>query len=94
MSELAGAWPRALEPGVCDPWCKHGFQSVCAGVAEPCLSIHQNEKYAYEYTAKGHLIGVITNGTAVLGLGNIGALAGRPPRVYVGITVMDLGFRV
>lgn len=41
------------------------------------MSIQQNEKYAYEYTAKGHLIGVITNGTAVLGLGNIGALAGE-----------------
>jgi malic enzyme len=50
---------------------------IFAGVAEPCLSIQQNGKYAYEYTAKGHLIGVITNGTAVLGLGNIGALAGR-----------------
>lgn len=48
-----------------------------AGVAEPCLSIQQNEKYAYEYTAKGHLVGVITNGTAVLGLGNIGPLAGQ-----------------
>ncbi|KAF6255167.1 hypothetical protein COO60DRAFT_246764 [Scenedesmus sp. NREL 46B-D3] len=48
------------------------------GVAEPCLSIQQNERFAYEYTAKGHLVGVITNGTAVLGLGNIGALAGKP----------------
>ncbi|WIA37314.1 hypothetical protein OEZ86_014249 [Tetradesmus obliquus] len=48
------------------------------GVAEPCLSIQQNEKFAYEYTAKGHLVGVITNGTAVLGLGNIGALAAKP----------------
>lgn len=47
------------------------------GVAEPCLIIQQNERYAYEYTAKGHLIGVITNGTAVLGLGNIGPLAGE-----------------
>jgi hypothetical protein len=50
------------------------------GVAEPCLSIQQNEKYAYEYTAKGHLVGVITNGTAVLGLGNIGPLAGEATR--------------
>lgn len=55
-----------------------------AGVAEPCLSILQNEKYAYEYTAKGHLVGVITNGTAVLGLGNIGPLAGglRTPPIF------------
>jgi hypothetical protein len=39
------------------------------GVAEPCVAIQQNERWAYEYTAKGHLVGVITNGTAVLGLG-------------------------
>lgn len=48
------------------------------GVAEPCLAIQANEQLAYEYTAKGHLVGVITNGTAVLGLGSIGALAGKP----------------
>eukprot|EP00193_Tetraselmis_chui_P011665 CAMPEP_0177786974 /NCGR_PEP_ID=MMETSP0491_2-20121128/21218_1 /TAXON_ID=63592 /ORGANISM="Tetraselmis chuii, Strain PLY429" /LENGTH=905 /DNA_ID=CAMNT_0019308239 /DNA_START=168 /DNA_END=2886 /DNA_ORIENTATION=- len=48
------------------------------GVAEPCLSIHKDPKWAYEYTAKGHLVGVVTNGTAVLGLGNIGPLAAKP----------------
>mmetsp|Transcript_30069 Transcript_30069/g.84867 ORF Transcript_30069/g.84867 Transcript_30069/m.84867 type:complete len:914 (-) Transcript_30069:527-3268(-) len=48
------------------------------GVAEPCLSIAKNPKWAYEYTAKGHLVGVVTNGTAVLGLGNIGPLAAKP----------------
>jgi len=48
------------------------------GVSEPCLAIKSDPARAYEYTAKGQLIGVITNGTAVLGLGNIGALAAKP----------------
>ena len=48
------------------------------GVAEPCNEIEQNADLAYEYTNKGNLVGVISNGTAVLGLGNIGPLAGKP----------------
>jgi malate dehydrogenase (oxaloacetate-decarboxylating)(NADP+) len=48
------------------------------GVAEPCLEIQANPEDAYRYTAKGNLVAVISNGTAVLGLGNIGALAGKP----------------
>ncbi len=48
------------------------------GVAEPCLAIEKDPELAYEYTAKGNLVAVISNGTAVLGLGNIGALAGKP----------------
>jgi malate dehydrogenase (oxaloacetate-decarboxylating)(NADP+) len=48
------------------------------GVAEPCLAIEQNADDAYRYTAKGNLVAVVSNGTAVLGLGNIGALAGKP----------------
>jgi malate dehydrogenase (oxaloacetate-decarboxylating)(NADP+) len=48
------------------------------GVAVPCLEINRDPAKAYEYTAKGNLVGVITNGTAVLGLGDIGALAGKP----------------
>jgi len=48
------------------------------GVAAPCLDIEKNPERAFEYTARGNLIAVITNGTAVLGLGNIGALAGKP----------------
>ncbi len=48
------------------------------GVAEPCLDIKDDPDKAYEYTAKGNLVAVVTNGTAVLGLGNIGALAGKP----------------
>ena len=48
------------------------------GVAEPCRDIHADPETAYAYTAKGNLVAVATNGSAVLGLGNIGALAGKP----------------
>ena len=48
------------------------------GVAVPCLEIEKNPQDAYRYTAKGNLVGVVSNGTAVLGLGDIGALAGKP----------------
>lgn len=48
------------------------------GVAEPCLAIAENPDLADEFTSRANLVGVITNGTAVLGLGNIGALAGKP----------------
>jgi malate dehydrogenase (oxaloacetate-decarboxylating)(NADP+) len=48
------------------------------GVAQPCLEIEKNPADAYKYTAKGNLVAVVSNGTAVLGLGDIGALAGKP----------------
>jgi len=48
------------------------------GVAVPCLAIEKQPSDAYKYTAKGNLVAVVTNGTAVLGLGNIGAIAGKP----------------
>ena len=48
------------------------------GVAEPCLEIRNSPDEAYRYTSKGNLVAVVTNGTAVLGLGNIGPLAGKP----------------
>jgi malate dehydrogenase (oxaloacetate-decarboxylating)(NADP+) len=48
------------------------------GVAQPCLEIEKNPQDAYRYTAKGNLVAVVSNGTAVLGLGDIGALAGKP----------------
>src|SRR6201993_5056915 len=48
------------------------------GVAQPCLEIEKNPLDAYKYTAKGNLVAVVSNGTAVLGLGDIGALAGKP----------------
>ena len=48
------------------------------GVAEPCLEIARDPNLGYEYTNRGNLVAVVSNGTAVLGLGNIGALAGKP----------------
>ena len=68
------------------------------GVAEPCLSIQENPLDAYKYTAKGNLVAVISNGTAVLGLGDIGALSGKPVmegkgllfKIYAGIDVFDI----
>ena len=48
------------------------------GVAEPCLHIHRDPTLAYDYTAKGNFVAVVSNGTAVLGLGNLGALASKP----------------
>ncbi|MEM7549018.1 MAG: NADP-dependent malic enzyme [Bacteroidota bacterium] len=68
------------------------------GVAEPCKEIHKNEEDAYKYTSKGNLVGVISNGTAVLGLGDIGALASKPVmegkgvlfKKFAGIDVFDI----
>ena len=68
------------------------------GVAEPCLEIEKNPLDAYEYTAKGNLVAVISNGTAVLGLGDIGTLAGKPVmegkgllfKIFAGIDVFDI----
>src|ERR1700757_4707524 len=48
------------------------------GVAEPCLQIHRDPATAYDYTTRGNMVAVISNGTAVLGLGNLGALASKP----------------
>ena len=48
------------------------------GVAYPCLEIKENPDFAYDYTAKGNMVAIISNGTAVLGLGNLGALASKP----------------
>jgi malate dehydrogenase (oxaloacetate-decarboxylating)(NADP+) len=68
------------------------------GVAEPCLEIAKRPEDAYVYTAKSNLVAVVTNGTAVLGLGNIGALAGKPVmegkgilfKTFADIDVFDL----
>ncbi len=68
------------------------------GVAEPCLEIEKDPNAAYEYTAKGNLVAVISNGTAVLGLGDIGAMAGKPVmegkgllfKIFAGIDVFDI----
>ena len=68
------------------------------GVAEPCLEIQKDQENAYKYTHKGNLVAVISNGTAVLGLGDIGALSGKPVmegkgllfKIYAGIDVFDI----
>ena len=61
------------------------------GVAEPCLDIHDNPDDAYLYTAKGNLVAVVSNGTAVLGLGDIGALAGKPVMEGKGVLFKRFG---
>ncbi len=68
------------------------------GVAEPVLAIHEDAANAYRYTNKGNLVGVITNGTAILGLGNLGALASKPVmegkavlfKKFAGLDVFDI----
>jgi malate dehydrogenase (oxaloacetate-decarboxylating)(NADP+) len=68
------------------------------GVAEPCLEIEKNPEDVYKYTAKGNLVAVISNGTAVLGLGDIGALASKPVmegkgllfKIFADIDVFDI----
>ena len=68
------------------------------GVAEPCLEIQKDQQDAYRYTNKGNLVAVISNGTAVLGLGDIGALSGKPVmegksllfKIYAGVDAFDI----
>jgi malate dehydrogenase (oxaloacetate-decarboxylating)(NADP+) len=68
------------------------------GVAEPCLAIKDNPADAYKYTAKGNLVAVMSNGTAVLGLGDIGALQGKPVmegkgllfKIFADVDVFDI----
>ena len=68
------------------------------GVADPCLAIQDNVEDAFKYTAKGNLVAVMSNGTAVLGLGDIGALAGKPVmegkgllfKIFADVDVFDI----
>ena len=68
------------------------------GVADPCLAIQDNQEDAYKYTAKGNLVAVMSNGTAVLGLGDIGALEGKPVmegkgllfKIFADVDVFDI----
>ena len=68
------------------------------GVAEPCLEIQKNPHDAYTYTNKGNLVAVVSNGTAVLGLGDIGAMSGKPVmegksllfKIYAGVDAFDI----
>jgi malate dehydrogenase (oxaloacetate-decarboxylating)(NADP+) len=82
------------------PYCTQTDLSMAytPGVAYPCLEIEKNPEDAYKYTAKGNLVAVISNGTAVLGLGDIGTLAGKPVmegkgllfKVFADIDVFDI----
>nr|MCU0409698.1 NADP-dependent malic enzyme [Bacteroidales bacterium] len=82
------------------PYCTQYDLSMAytPGVAYPCLEIEKNPDDAYEYTSKGNLVAVISNGTAVLGLGDIGALAGKPVmegkgllfKVFADVDVFDI----
>ncbi len=82
------------------PYCTQTDLSMAytPGVAYPCLEIEKNPEDAYRYTAKGNLVAVISNGTAVLGLGDIGTLAGKPVmegkgllfKVFADIDVFDI----
>ena len=85
LKELALAYHRDGRPGKIVVQPSKSVQTprdlslaYSPGVAAPCLEIAANPDDAYEYTAKGNLVAVITDGTAVLGLGNIGPLAGKP----------------
>ncbi len=85
------------------PTKKHSTQrdlslAYSPGVAEPCLEIEKNEQDVYKYTAKGNLVAVVSNGTAVLGLGDIGPLASKPVmegkallfKIFADIDVFDI----
>ncbi|WP_419785243.1 malic enzyme-like NAD(P)-binding protein [Pseudodesulfovibrio sp.] len=81
---------------------KHLSMAYSPGVAEACKAIHANPELVYEYTGKGNLVGVVSNGTAVLGLGNIGPLAGKPVmegkgvlfKVFGDVDVYDIDLNV
>lgn len=103
--EMALDYHRDTKPGKIEivPTKPYSTQSDLAlayspGVAYPCLEIEQQPQDAYEYTNKGNLVAVISNGTAVLGLGDIGALAGKPVmegkallfKIFAGIDCFDI----
>ena len=76
----AGARPGKIEVSPTKPCRTQRDLSLAytPGVAEPCLEINKNPQDAFKYTSRGNLVAVVSNGTAVLGLGDIGALAGKP----------------
>lgn len=103
--EMALDYHRDAKPGKIEvvPTKPYSTQNDLAlayspGVAYPCLEIEQQPQDAYEYTNKGNLVAVISNGTAVLGLGDIGALAGKPVmegkallfKIFAGIDCFDI----
>lgn len=103
--EMALDYHREGKPGKTEviptkPYSSQGDLALAysPGVAYPCLEIEQNPQDAYEYTNKGNLVAVISNGTAVLGLGDIGAMAGKPVmegkallfKIFAGIDCFDI----
>lgn len=105
LADLARAYHAGEKPGKIEirPTKPYSTQhdltlAYSPGVAVPCLDIQKHESSAYDYTSKGNLVAVISNGTAVLGLGDIGALAGKPVmegkgllfKIYAGIDVFDI----
>ena len=100
MNYHAGKRPGKIEVVPTKPYFTQSDLSLAysPGVAEPCLEIAADPQNAYKYTDKGNLVAVISNGTAVLGLGNIGAVAGKPVmegkgllfKIYAGIDVFDI----
>ncbi|MFI3239296.1 MAG: NADP-dependent malic enzyme [Bacteroidales bacterium] len=103
--EMALDYHREGKPGKIEivPTVPYSSQSDLSlayspGVAFPCLEIEQNPDDAYEYTSKGNLVAVISNGTAVLGLGDIGAVAGKPVmegkallfKIFAGLDCYDI----
>ncbi|MBQ4344574.1 MAG: NADP-dependent malic enzyme [Muribaculaceae bacterium] len=105
IKELALDYHREGKPGKIEvnPTKPYSSQNDLAlayspGVAFPCLEIEERPQDAYEYTSKGNLVAVISNGTAVLGLGDIGALAGKPVmegkallfKIFAGLDCFDI----
>lgn len=105
LEQQARAYHAGHKPGKIEirPTKPHSTQhdltlAYSPGVAVPCKDIEADPSCAYDYTAKGNLVAVISNGTAVLGLGDIGALAGKPVmegkgllfKIYAGIDVFDI----
>lgn len=105
LVEAARAYHALPQPGKIEvtPTKPHHTQrdltlAYSPGVAVPCLDIEKDAEKAYDYTSKGNLVAVISNGTAVLGLGDIGAMAGKPVmegkgllfKIYAGIDVFDI----
>ena len=96
----AGAKPGKLEVNPTKPMATQRDLSLAysPGVAVPVLAIAENPELAYEYTAKGNMVAVISNGTAILGLGDLGALASKPVmegkavlfKKFAGIDVFDI----
>lgn len=105
LEEQARAYHAGRKPGKIEirPTKPHSTQhdltlAYSPGVAVPCKDIEADPSCAYDYTSKGNLVAVISNGTAVLGLGDIGAMAGKPVmegkgllfKIYAGIDVFDI----